>query len=121
MVGRYTQAVGDLIAKAALFPDRSELRQRIAEIQPTPTTDAGEGWVEEARRRIDRVQAAAQAYQSSADEQLYKSNSAVRSACQLLSKSTRLDLAGSALLEPGAGLIAQAGITRSDHRPGDWP
>lgn len=109
VVGRYTQAVGELIAKAPLFPDQSDLRQRITQMRPAPTTDAGEGWTEEARRRIDGVLAAARAFQSSADEQLYKSNSIVRSTCQQLSKSSRLDLAGSALLAPGSGLIARLG------------
>lgn len=109
VVELYSRAAGNLVSKASLFPDRSELKQRLTAMQAGPTGEATESWIEEARHRIEVVQAAARAFQSSADEQLYKSNPVVRSACQQLSRSSRLDLVKSALLQPRSGLIATFG------------
>lgn len=109
VVDRYVKAVDDLIGKASLFPEQSELHQRIKQMRAVPPAGAPESWTDDVRRRMDRVQSAARAFQSAADEQLYKSNPAVRSACQQLSRSNRLELAESALLQPGSGLIARLG------------
>jgi hypothetical protein len=105
---RYAQAASVLSDKAARFSQGSELRQRLQEIEPVPPAEA-EGWAEEVRRRIDRVQTAARALQSATDEQLYKSNPAVRSACDVLARCTRLDLSKAALIDRRSGLIAKLG------------
>lgn len=109
LVGRYAQSVGDLVARAMALPPKSDLRQQINQLQPVPASDSANHWMDEARQRLERVQAAARAYQASEDEQLYKSDARVRSACQQLSKSSRLALAESALLQPGTGLVAKLG------------
>lgn len=108
VVARYAQAAALLANKATLFPEGSELRRRLQDLQPG--APGAEEQPEETRRRIDRVQAAARALQSANDEQLYKSNPAVRSACDVLAKSSRLDLAKAALLDARSGVVAKLGI-----------
>jgi hypothetical protein len=109
VVDRYAQGIAQLVTKASLFPEKSDLCQRIGQMQPVPAAGAADGWTDEARRGIDRLQTAARAYQAAEDEQLYKSDPLVRSVCQQLAKSSRLQLAESALLDTGSGLVAKLG------------
>lgn len=109
LVSRYAQAVNELLAKADLLEFGSSLRQQINQLKPIPPADSAENWTDEARRRVERAQAAAVEYQAAQDEQLYKDNAQVRAACQKISKSSRLALAESALLHPQTGLVARLG------------
>src|SRR5205085_7439318 len=61
------------------------------------------------RAKLDAAVVAAGQAQAAADEQLYKSNQAVRAACDALARVSRFDLVGEALLRPGTGLLARVG------------
>lgn len=108
-VARYTAAARSLAARAASIPEGSELHRRLKELDAVPAPEAREAWVQDVRQRVERVQAAARAFQSDADEQLYKSNPNVRATCDALAKASRLDLAKDALLHPTSGLLAKLG------------
>jgi hypothetical protein len=106
---RYAEGARALAGRAALFPETSELHRRLAELATVPAPEAREAWAQDVRQRIQRVQSAARAFQSAADEQLYKSDKAVRNACDALARASRLELASAALLDPKSGLLANLG------------
>lgn len=108
VMGRYVEAAHTLAGRAGTFPKGADLRSRLNDLEPVPDAAAAD-WADEVRRRIDRVRGAARAFQSAADEQLYNSDPAVRLACDRLARSSRLDLAEAALLDPVKGLVARLG------------
>ncbi|HSU68147.1 MAG TPA: hypothetical protein VLJ39_14815, partial [Tepidisphaeraceae bacterium] len=108
-VKRYGDAARALTSRATSLPEGSDLRQKLAELEKVPAPEARDAWSEELKRRIDRLRTAAAAFQSAADEQLYKSNAAVRDACEKLAAASRIDLARAALLNPESGLVARLG------------
>ncbi|HEY2586378.1 MAG TPA: hypothetical protein VGI81_11495 [Tepidisphaeraceae bacterium] len=108
-VARYTEAAHTLAARAAMVPQNSELDRRLRELEPVPAPEARDAWSQDVRERIERVQSAARAFQSAADEQLYESNPVVRATCDALAKASRLELAKDALLDPAGGLLAKLG------------
>ena len=108
-VVRYAQVAGELSARAAAFPEKSDLHERLKEIGQVPAADARAAWSGDVKRQIERLQAAVVAFQQESDEQLYKSNADVRAACNSLAKLSRLELARDALMRPQSGLIARLG------------
>lgn len=108
-VAGYEESARAMAARSFSAPPGSELAAALKSLDSVQPPDAREAWVEDVQRKIERVREAARSSQSAADERLYNSNAAVRSACDALAKSTRLELAREALIGTDSGLIAKLG------------
>jgi hypothetical protein len=104
---RYGQAAAVLAVRSHAFPEGSGLKQRLLEIGTPPAKEARDIWADEVKRQMERLRAAVRAFQTSADEQLYKENSDVRTACNAVAKLSRLELTEDALIHPDTGLVYQ--------------
>jgi hypothetical protein len=104
---RYAQAAHGLAGRAGSFPDGTELPQRLKDLETLPETESKDAWADDIKRKIDKVQAATRAFQTAADDQLYKANADVRTTCDQIAKLSRLELAKQALIRPESGLITR--------------
>jgi len=67
---------------------------------------ASRQWPAQAVKVIDEVALRANQFQTESDDALYRTNEAVRRACDELSKLNRMDLVEEAVVGPGTGLLA---------------
>jgi hypothetical protein len=108
-ISRCAQAARTLAAQSARFPASSVLRERVKDLESTPASDTRDAWAEDMKQRIEKAQAAARDFQARSDEQLYKSNTKVRTICDDVSKLPRLELARELLLHRHTGLVDRLG------------
>ena len=115
---RADDAAARAIDAARPMADRSgsvsdaRLRDALASLRDVPNAgnpDEAGGPAAALRPRIAEALAAARQAQEAADAQLYQSNEAVRRVCDELSKMSRFQLVGQALLRPSTGLLATVG------------
>lgn len=107
---RLRESIGEL-SRAAEALGVSSVRERVAALPGLPALHALDALprLGALRTGFDAISAAAIAAQRAADERLYQSDEAVRSACDELAQASRFSLVEKALAGPTTGLLSVLG------------
>jgi hypothetical protein len=96
-------------AKISSSMKNSSLDRTLAYLSRVPAANDKQGWLDRLRERARSVASGAEQLRFARDAELYRSDPAVREACQPVAELSRLQLAEAIVFDTHAGLIQQLG------------